>query len=119
MLFRSLAELERNVISERTRDALQNKKAQGQRIGTVPYGWSLAADQTSLIPNEYEQSILQIIRCLRVQHKSFQGIATHLNLQGHTTRTGGPFQKQNVHQIFTYSARHEALVGGIVNQPVG
>lgn len=115
----ALAELERNVISERTRDALQNKKAQGQRIGTVPYGWSLAADQTSLIPNEYEQSILQIIRCLRVQHKSFQGIATHLNLQGHTTRTGGPFQKQNVHQIFTYSARHEALVGGIVNQPVG
>ena len=105
----ALAELERNVVSERTRDALQNKKAQGHRIGTVPYGWSLAADKTSLIPDEYEQSILRTIRYLRLEGKSFKGIATHLNLQGHTTRTGGEFQKQNVHQILAYSPRHDSL----------
>lgn len=115
----ALAELERNVVSERTRDALQNKKSQGHRIGTVPFGFSLATDQSSLVQNDHEQSILQIISHLRVKGKSYEAIATHLNQQGHTTRRGGLFKRQNVHQVLAYSAKHVLLAPLSVNQPTG
>ncbi len=46
------AEMERNLTRERTRSAMAIKRANGQRIGGVPYGFDVADDGTTLIPNE-------------------------------------------------------------------
>ena len=46
MVFRMLAvlaEFERDLISERTRAAMATKRANGQRVGAVPFGCDLAA----------------------------------------------------------------------------
>ena len=49
---------------ERTRAALAAKKSNGQRVGTVPYGFNLGNDGATLVPNESEQSIVRDIRAM-------------------------------------------------------
>ena len=105
----ALAELERNVVSERTKDALQNKKAQGFRVGNIPFGWSLTKNNEKLIKNENEQIILKKMKTLKKKGLSFQKIANYLNSKGLSTRTGGQFKKQNIHQILKNSVKHEVL----------
>lgn len=105
----ALAELERNVVSERTRDAMQNKKAQGFRVGNIPFGWSPGSSGDDLVKHDGEQKTLRLIRSLRTRGESFQTIADHLNSKGLRTRKGGQFKKQNVHQILQYSTNHAVL----------
>src|SRR3954454_23755549 len=40
----SVSQWEREAIGERTRDAMRHKKAKGQRVGTVSYGYRVAED---------------------------------------------------------------------------
>src|SRR5262245_43477626 len=40
----SVSQWEREAIGERTRDALRHKRAKGERVGTVPYGYRVADD---------------------------------------------------------------------------
>jgi hypothetical protein len=37
----------------------------GQRIGAIPYGYDLAADGATLIPNEAEQAVIADVRSWR------------------------------------------------------
>ena len=59
------AEMERNLTRERTRSAMAVKRANGQRIGMVPYGWDLDGDGTSLVENQAEQSVIADIQAKR------------------------------------------------------
>src|ERR1035437_9796463 len=40
----SVSQWEREAIGERTRDARHHKRANGERVGTVPFGYRVAAD---------------------------------------------------------------------------
>ena len=60
-----MAQWEREAIGERTRDALQHKRKQGERVGTVPFGYDLDKDGVNLIPNPAEQVVLSKIAELR------------------------------------------------------
>ena len=53
------AEMERNLTRERTRSAMAVKRANGQRIGTVPYGFNVTANGTTLVPNDSEQAVIR------------------------------------------------------------
>lgn len=102
MVFRMLAvlnEFERDQVSERTKAALQYKKAQGQRVGTIPYGYSLADDGTSLIENNAEQSILQDIQKLRSEGYRLREITEQLNKDGLLTRRGSAWRVQYIHNL--------------------
>ena len=46
----SVAQWERDIIAERTSDALQVKKAQGRRVGAVPFRFSLGPTATNCSP---------------------------------------------------------------------
>ena len=68
MVFRMLAvlaEFERDLVSERTTAALAHMKANGLRVGTVPYGHAIADDGTTLVSIEAEQAIIADIRAMR------------------------------------------------------
>jgi len=83
------AEMERNLIRERTRSALAVKRANGQRIGTVPYGFDLAPDGKGLIPNADEQAVIADIRSMRhVTGWTLEAIAEELNERCVPTKTG-------------------------------
>jgi DNA invertase Pin-like site-specific DNA recombinase len=91
MIFRMLAvlaEFERDLVSERTKAALQHKRAHGQRLGGVPYGSDLSDDRMTLIPNETEQAVVADIRALRNSGKTLKAIAQTLTDRGIPTKTG-------------------------------
>ena len=91
MVFRMLAvfaEFERDLVSERTRTALAVKKRNGQRTGTVPYGFDLADDGSTLLPNEGEQAIIGEIQAMRADGATLQKIAANLTERRVPTKTG-------------------------------
>jgi len=82
------AEMERNLTRERTRSAMAVKRANGQRIGSVPYGSDLAEDGATLVPNESEQAVIAEIRSWRSQGWTLERIADALTARGVPTKTG-------------------------------
>ena len=102
MIFRMLAvlnEFERDQVSERTKAALAHKRAKGERIGTVPYGYSLHDDGVSLIENNAEQSILRDIQLLRREGYKLREITEELNNRGLLTRRGSEWRVQYIHNL--------------------
>jgi site-specific DNA recombinase len=84
----SVAQWEREVIAERTSDALQFKKSKGELVGAVPFGFDLADDGVQLIPNDKEQEVIELIRRLRSEKFSLRDIAAELTSQGIITKEG-------------------------------
>ncbi len=82
------AEMERNLTRERTRSAMAIKKSNGQRVGTVPYGFDLASDCTTLVPCEAEQAVIRNIRAMRSSGSTLQRIAVTLRKRRRPTKTG-------------------------------
>ena len=82
------AEMERNLTRERTRSAMAVKRANGQRVGSVPYGHGLAGDGATLVPVEAEQAVIRDIRAMRSRGMKLQGIAETLTGRGLPTKTG-------------------------------
>jgi DNA invertase Pin-like site-specific DNA recombinase len=82
------AEMERNLTRERTRSAMAVKRSNGQRVGTVPYGYDLAADGDALIPNDREQAVIADIHAMRLRGMKLQEIADLLTERGVPTKTG-------------------------------
>ncbi len=94
------AEMERNLTRERTKAAMAVKRANGKRIGTIPYGFTLADDGATLLPNEPEQSIVSEITAMRDKGFTLQRIATALTDRNIRTKAGNcVWRHQTVAQI--------------------
>jgi DNA invertase Pin-like site-specific DNA recombinase len=92
----SVSQWEREAIGERTRDAMHHKRANGERVGTVPFGYGVAADGFHLEADPAEQGILARIRELKATGHTTRQIAEELNRQGFTTRRGTAWRFQYV-----------------------
>jgi site-specific DNA recombinase len=103
-LLASLAEFEKDLIAERTTAALSYKKARGERTGSVPFGFTLAADGIQLIPDDAEQAVLVTIRQLRAAGESMRSIAATLNAQGVATKNGKPWVHSTIQRILERAA---------------
>jgi site-specific DNA recombinase len=97
----SVSQWEREAIGERTRDALRHKRAQGQRAGNVPYGFRLAEDAKTLLPEAGEQDALSIIRDCREAGFSFAETAEELNYQSRGFR--GDIGRHQIWEMPDYS----------------
>ena len=82
------AEMERNLTRERTKSALAIKRANGERVGSLAFGYDLAADGKTLIENAAEQAVIADIRAMRQQGKRLRQIAAILTERGVPTKTG-------------------------------
>jgi site-specific DNA recombinase len=100
----SVSQWERETIGERTRDVLQHKRANGERVGTLPFGAQLAADGVHLEAAPVEQRLLARMRTLRADGYSTRQIAADLNTHGVTTRRGTAWRFQNVAHALKVSA---------------
>ena len=102
-LLGSFAEYERNLISLRTKNALQARKRRGLRVGTIPYGFSANEDGV-LIENQQEKAIVDFVRYARNPKEgkkaSWATIAKILNEEGSTNRAGRKWTSQNLWIIF-------------------
>ena len=84
----AVSQWEREAIGERTRDAMNHKRSQGQRVGNIPYGSRLAEDRVHLEDDPAEQVVLAEIHQLRRDGSSLRGIAAALNHRTYRTRRG-------------------------------
>jgi DNA invertase Pin-like site-specific DNA recombinase len=84
-----LAEMERGIIGERTRAALQHKRAKGEKTGgDVPFGYDLDPVTRLLVESETEQKAIRLIRRLKTKGYSLRSICRELEAEGHRTKTG-------------------------------
>ena len=83
-----LAEFERDQVSERTSAAMTHKKAKGERVGTIPFGFDLSADGIALAKNPKKQAALELMSLLRESGMSLPEIAALLTRKGIRTKKG-------------------------------
>jgi DNA invertase Pin-like site-specific DNA recombinase len=96
----SVAQWEREVIVERTREAMAHKKANGEKLGgDRPYGFTVAADGKTLLPDAAEQRLIASIRAARTRGLSQRALVAELTRQGFTTRKGTAFSLVQVQRI--------------------
>jgi len=93
----SVSQWEREAIGERTRDAMRHKKANGERVGTVPFGYR--AGDRGLLPDDQELAITRHVEQLRRRGLSVRAIAGALNSEGHKTRRGTEWRHQYVARL--------------------
>ncbi len=79
----SLAQMERDLISERTKDALQGKIKRFERAGQIPYGYRLAPDSIHLIEEPEEQEAIRLIKELKQKDYSLRDICNELTIRGY------------------------------------
>ena len=103
MVFRMmavLAEFERDQISERTSTAMAHKKSKGERVGTVPFGFLLLDDGKTLVNDEKEQGIIELLELLRDSGLSYGKCADILNSKSvPTKKTGAKWQGTTIRNI--------------------
>ncbi len=107
------AELERNLVRERTSAAMRYKQAKGEYIGgRVPYGYQLLDGE--LIAEAKEQAVMAIARELRARGLSLRSTARELDRRGIRARNGKIFAAQQIANM-TGGAGHggENSAGGI------
>lgn len=71
-----------------TKAAMSVKKAAGQRVGAIPYGFGLAADNVSLIEIPAEQEAIKLMIQWRGAGLSYAKIAAELGKRGIVTKSG-------------------------------
>jgi DNA invertase Pin-like site-specific DNA recombinase len=94
----SVAQWEREIIGERTREALAHKRSMGERMGQIPYGYSLGADGVHLEPDPEEQVVVARICEMKRSGMSLRGIVEQLNA-GQTPARGAAWYRPTVTAI--------------------
>jgi site-specific DNA recombinase len=85
----TVAQWEREIIGERTKDALQAKIAKGERCGRVRFGYDLAGDGKSLVPNPAEQAAIARMKEWKAQGMSYRDMVKLVEDLGIETKEGG------------------------------
>lgn len=101
-------QLERELIAERTADALARLRVEGKVYAAIPFGW--VRDGDHLVPDTDEQRVRREIIELRDSRCSFREIASWLNNEGIPAKKGGRWSPMSVRSICITAAKHEELV---------
>jgi site-specific DNA recombinase len=97
-LMASLAEMERGIISERIKAAMDRKRERGEpRNGNPPYGFRIVAGQ--VIADSYEQKVIQRIVALHGAGHTIFRIIDILRREDLLNRRGKPFGKTQIHNL--------------------
>jgi len=95
---------ERVAARSRTRAALAAKRARGERIGALPYGYRLAADGLHLEVDDLEQAVVAMVHELSNAGLSQRAIVASLAERGVVGRTGAPLQQTQVARLLRSAA---------------
>jgi len=95
----AVSQWEREAIGERTRDAMNHKRTNGERVGNIRFGYRLGADGKHVEPDPAEQGVLEEIGRLRQSGHTMRGIAAALNRRALRTRRGSAWRLESVARI--------------------
>jgi len=114
----SVNQWERDVISERTRDALAEKKAQHRRsAGEIPFGFTIAHDSDFLLPVDRQLETVGRIAEWRRSGESLNAIARKLNALGVATKKGGRWAAQTI-KVIVRNSLYSDFVPGFASEGV-
>jgi DNA invertase Pin-like site-specific DNA recombinase len=99
----SMNQWERDTISERTKDALHLKIVKNERAGQIPYGFTLAADNKTLLENETEQEVIHLVKKLHAKGYNLSAICRELTKEGHMP-IGKKWHAQSIKNILQRAA---------------
>lgn len=99
----AFSEYERAVIRARTKAALRAKRDRGERAGNVPFGFRLAPDGRTLLPDYGEQATADLARELRAQGRSLRSVVAALRERQVVGRTGRPLGLSQVQALLRSS----------------
>jgi len=108
----SVAQWERETISERVQEAMNHVKRKGHRAGQIPYGRRLInpADPNDKRMEDHpeEQTTIQAMRLMRNLGESYREIAAQLTAGEFPTKSGGlkPWEASSVRAILRRSYEH-------------
>lgn len=91
-----IGQWEREAIGERTAAAMQHMKAEGKRVGAVPYGFTLANDDKTLVAADSEQTVISVARELRSRGLALRAVAATLDERGMRARNGRRFGAEQI-----------------------
>jgi site-specific DNA recombinase len=100
----AVSQWEREAIGERTRDAMNHKRTNGERVGNIRFGYRLSVDGKHVEPDPAEQDVLHEIHGLRQSGNSMRGIAVALNRRALRTRRGSTWRLEHVARILKQGA---------------
>jgi len=103
----SLAQMERELVGERTRDALSHKIGKGELVGHVPYGYFLDKDGKTLIENPREQEAISLIKVLHGKGHTYRAICRELEAKAYEAKEGA-WHPQKIKNILDYQERRQA-----------
>lgn len=108
------AEYELMQIRIRTHRAMKKKKDSLERVGTIPYGYTLdesilmekkdlrsTGKPYRLVPNIKEGETLLKMHKLKASGKSYAQIAEYMAVKGYRNRRGNPFARDGIHKILS------------------
>ncbi len=94
----SVSQWEREIIAERTSEAMKHKQSQGEYIGgKAPYGFDLVDGE--LIPNDFEQDVIRQAKRLRESGLSLNAVAKELEKVGILTRNNKVFDGKQIQRM--------------------
>ena len=106
-LYAALAEKERRLISERTKAALAQRKAQGARLGNptnAAHAAAMGRKASIEGADRFAANVMPIIEAIRASGVStFSGIAAALNARGLRSARGGRWHVSSVMNLFARS----------------
>src|SRR5262245_1578549 len=91
----AFAELERNLIAERTSAALRHKQARGEHVGRVPQGAQVRSKR--LVADADALALYRRATRLREQGMTYQEVAAALQSEGFTPVRGSKLRASTVH----------------------
>lgn len=98
-LIAALAQMERDLTSERTRTALDHKRRRSERVGQIPYGLRLESDGRTLTDDPAELATLTRILDLAFEGRSLRSIASLLNTDHIPAKNGGLWTHTSIRRI--------------------
>jgi len=95
----AVSQWEREAIGERTRDAMNHKRTNGERVGNIAFGYRLSSDGVHVEPEPTEQATIAAVAELRSNGMSLRRIAKDLNRRGMRTRKGSEWRLESVARV--------------------
>lgn len=99
-------QLERELIGERTAEALGRLREQGLAYGPTPYGY--VREGNFLMPNEDEKQVVQKITEMRASGHSYRSVAEWLNNEAIPAKRGGRWSPMAVRSVYLGQQRRQA-----------
>jgi site-specific DNA recombinase len=94
-----IAQMERELIAERTSAALETKAIKGERLGATCLGYKTETGddgQKVVVVDPIAQETVRMARALRSSGKSFRAVAAELTAAGRKTMRGGAWHASTV-----------------------